>query len=379
MLAPIYLIQTLTTYNCKIGVNARNSLEIFFMRPICLLAFIIFIASCNNTSDNIPDVSRVKADFKLERFDRDFFAMDSNNTRQGLKDLQHKYPDFSLLFVGNILGLGPITESNPVVFDGTKSFLNISKRVYDTAQQVFRNTDDLERELKQSLKFVKYYFPKYKVPEKIITMVGPMDALPSLTTNEKTPNILGVDFLAIGLQFYLGKDYSIYNDLGFISNIAPQYRSRRFSKEYIASDAMKVIVDDLYPDNSAGKALIVQMIEHGKRWWLLDKLMPATMDTLKTGFTGYQMSGCYANEAAIWKHFREETDLFTIEPEMIKNYIGESPFCLPISQEAPGNIGPWVGKRIVEAYAEKNPKLTIDEIMKTDARKLLDESKYKPK
>lgn len=348
-------------------------------RNLTAVLLVLTIFSCNSNDNNIPDVSGVKVDFSIQRFDKDFFSIDSNNTKEGLTELQKKYPQFSQIFVGNILGLGEISDNNPLSYEGTKHFLHISAPVYDTAQIVFSNTDDVEKQLKQAFRFVKYYFPKYETPKNIYLTVGPMDALPAMTTNEKTPNILGGDFIAIGMQFYLGKDYSIYNDEGFISNIAPQYRSRRFSKEYIVSDISKLIIDDLYPDNSNGKALYIQMIEKGKRWWLLNKILPTTADTIKTGFTGYQMAGCYSNEAAIWKHFREEADIFSIEPDLIKNYIGESPFSLPISQEAPGNIGVWMGERIVEAYLEKNPKLSIDELMKTDAKKILDESKYKPK
>jgi hypothetical protein len=46
---------------------------------------------------------------------------------------------------------------------------------------------------------------------------------------------------------------------------------------------MKVISDDLFPDKSNTMSLIDQMIEKGKQWWLLDKFLPDTPDSIKTG------------------------------------------------------------------------------------------------
>jgi hypothetical protein len=342
------------------------------------LLLLLLFSSCNNDTVKAPDVSEVKANVMIQRFDRDFYAIDTNDVKGGLRRLQSKYPDFLPVFMENVLELWPISDSSKTVFDETRRYLRISRKMYDTVQIVFKNTDQLEKEMKQAFRFVKYYFRDYKEPT-LITMVGPLNALAQMSTQELTPNFQIPGYIAIGLQFYLGKDYSVYNDPGFINNVVPLYRSRRFSKEYITADVMKLIIDERYPDRSRGKALITQMIERGKRWWLLDKLMPNTPDSIKTGFTSFQLAGCYNNEAAIWKHFREEVDMFSIEPEVIQNYIGESPFCLPISQDAPGNIGSWVGEQIVKAYVEKNPSIGIDELMKMDAKKILEESKYKPK
>src|SRR4029079_8164994 len=131
----------------------------------------------------------------------------------------------------------------------------------------------------KAFQFTKYYFPDYKLP-KIITVVGPIDALAQMH-NVYTPDFLGPDFLGISLQFYLGKNFSVYNEPFFIENVAPQYRSRRFSKEYIVGDAMTLIVDDLFPDKSSGLPLVEQMIEKGKQWYLLDKFLPTTPDSIK--------------------------------------------------------------------------------------------------
>jgi hypothetical protein len=143
---------------------------------------------------------------------------------------------------------------------------------------------------------------------------------------------------------------------------------------------MKLIVDDISPDKSLGKGLVEQMIEKGKQWWLLDKFLPATPDSIKTGYTKQQLSWCNENEGLIWNEIiTTEKDLYTKDPQTLQNYIGEAPFTQSMGPNSPGNIGQWVGWRIVKKFADKNPSMSLTDVLKTDARKILEEAKYKPK
>jgi hypothetical protein len=182
------------------------------------------------------------------------------------------------------------------------------------------------------------------------------------------------------LQFYLGKNFSVYQDQFFIDNVAPLYRSRRFSKEYIIADAMQLVVDDLFPDKSSSLPLIEQMIEKGKQWWLLDKFLPTTPDTIKTGYTKQQSDWCHENEGLIWSYLVKNEDLYSLNPPVIQTYIGEGPFTQGFSQElSPGNLGKWIGWQIVKKFAAKNPDMKPQEVMQADAKKILEEANYKPK
>jgi len=193
------------------------------MQKTCLLLFFaLTLFSCNNKK-GIPEVSGIPVDIKLQRFDKDFFAIDSNNILPGLDRLNSKYPLLTTIFLQNILGLDSAST-----LPGVKRFLSLSGNLYDTISTVFSNTNNMEKELKKGFQFVKYYFPEYKVPT-IVTIAGPVDALAQSETGP-TPDFLGPDFLGISLQFYLGPDFSVYKDPFFIDNVAPGYRSRRLSK-----------------------------------------------------------------------------------------------------------------------------------------------------
>lgn len=338
--------------------------------PVILLLATLFSCSDNK---NIPDVSDIKVDITTKRFEQDLFSIDSNNTGAGVNMLFQKYPVLTPIFFQNILGLDSSSLET-----GLKMFLNLSQTIYQDVNKQFKNFEPFQKEFQQAFRYVKYYFPDYKIPE-IITLIGPLDALATLG-NDYIPDFLGPDFLGVSLQFYLGKDFPAYHDPYFAENVAPLYRSRRFSKEYLVPESMRLIVDDLFPEKSNGRPLIEQMIEKGKQWWLLDKFLPKTADSLKTGYTKKQLEWCKENEALIWSIFLKNENLNSIDPVTIQTYIGEGPFTQGFSQEnSPGNIGQWIGWQIVKKFAEKNPDKKPQDIMLTHARAILEEAKYKPK
>lgn len=344
------------------------------MKNILAVSLLILFFSCCNDKTQVPDISGIKVSLVIDRFDKDFSDLDTADLEKGLVSLHKKYPGFYPIFIQNILGLdsGSVTE-------GLIRFINQNKMVTEAAVNSFKNTETIHHDFEKAFRFVKYYYPDYKVPG-ILFFAGPPDAFARKQNGELVTGFLTSDYLGIGLQFYLGKDFAMYQDPFYVTNIAPLYRSRRFDKEYLVADGMKLIADDIYPEKSAGKGLIEQMIEKGKQLWLLDKFLPATHDSVKTGYTRQQLDWCKANEGLIWNEIiTAEKDLYTRDPLTLQNYIGEAPFTQSLSPASPGNIGHWIGWQIVKTFAKKNESLKTDEVLKTDAKKILELAKYKPK
>ncbi len=347
------------------------------MKNCLLLSLTVLLFACNNQS-KAPDVSGISVNLTVQRFEQDLFAIDSNNSKSGLAELQRKYPAFLPLFVNHVLGLGPLVDSNQLVFEGSKRFLHLNQPVYERSQELYKNFNPIKEEITKGFQYVKYYFPSYNVPE-ILTTIGPMDALAPMSNNEPSPNYIGENFLAIGLQFYLGKDFSIYNDAGYISSIAPLYRSRRFAKEFIASDVFKLVIDDLYPDSSNRYPLIERFIEKGKRLYLLNALLPDANDTLLIGYTGKQLNWCKENERSIYNFFIQQNLLFEVDPALTQNFTTDGPSTQGMPEESPGNIGAYLGWEIVKAYIKKNNSVSPERLMLTSNKKIFDESGYKPR
>jgi hypothetical protein len=347
------------------------------MKKISFLFLLSFILSLSCKNKTGPDVSNIKVDLQTVRFEKEFFSIDTLNTQASLQKIYDNHPGFFSDFTQHILGLPPVTDSGAQAIRAIKQFLHDYRPVYDSVMKVFPDFSRQEEEIRNNLRYVKYYFPKYQLPRSIITFIGPMDAFFQGSTGGYGDAITA-EGLAIGLQLHLGRDFSMYNsEMGL--SLFPSYISRKFSPEYIPVNSIKNIVDDLFPDQSGDKTLIEQMVEKGKRIYLTKKLMPDTHDSLILGYTSAQLEGCKKNEGLIWQYFVKNGLVFNNDPSLIKNYIGDSPNTPEFGEGAPGNIGLFVGWQIVNTFIGNHGDIPLTELMSLDARKLFEESKYRPR
>ena len=81
-------------------------------------------------------------------------------------------------------------------------------------------------------------------------------------------------------------------------------------------------------------------------------------------------------------NYDSETQTHDIQP-----YVNDGPFAKGLEQvtdtvkSTPGNIGGWLGYKIVCAYMDQHPKKTLGELIQEpiDAARFLDEARYKPR
>jgi hypothetical protein len=326
---------------------------------------VLFFTSCNN--DDTPDVSNIKIDIKAQRFEEDMFRADTGNSISKLNKLQANYPSFGENFFATILNIDP-KWSEDTAANYLNGFLTAYKPVYDSTKKVFTDFTSYQDKLIEGLKFIKYYFPSYKIPTKIITYIGPLDGY---------GDILSDDAIIVGLQHHLGKNFSLYKS-ELVQQVYPSYITDRFEPDYISVNAMKNIVLDIFPEKLEDKTLVHQMIEKGKRLYILQKILPTTKPEYLIGYTTQQLKDCYAHENTIWDLFVQNNFLQTIDNNVIKNYIGESPKTQELGEASPGNIGSFVGWQIVRKYMSKNSSTTLQQLMQLDNETLFAEAKYKP-
>jgi len=56
-----------------------------------------------------------------------------------------------------------------------------------------------------------------------------------------------------------------------------------------------------------------------------------------------------------------------------------SKFYLELDSQSPGQIGKFIGLRIVQAYAERNPDTPLVKLLTLSSEELFNKSLYKPK
>ncbi|HLO79732.1 MAG TPA: hypothetical protein VK166_02170 [Chitinophagaceae bacterium] len=343
------------------------------MRPILVITILVLLAASCKNADRTPDVSGIKINLEVQRFEQDLFAMDTANMAASIQAMQQKYPQFLVDFMANILG---VPAGDPQAGLILKKFITDFRTLKETADKKISNFTPYAKEVEQMLKYVKHYFPQYQQPAKLITFIGPMDAFYEASLGW-SGDIITTSGLGVGLQMHLGGSSSFYMQDG--GQGYPEYISRRFEPEYIAVNCAKNIIDDIYPDQSRSKALVDQMVDKGKRLYILDRLLPKTADTLKIGYTKAQLEGCYKNEGLIWNTFATNNLLFETDYQKLKTFVGEGPKTMELGENSPGYIALFVGKQIVEAYMEKFPETSLQQLLSIDNRKIYELSKYKPK
>lgn len=218
-------------------------------------------------------------------------------------------------------------------------------------------------ELKQAMQRYHHHFPERLVP-RVVTFYGGFN-YPVVATD----SVLG-----IGLEMFLGKESQFYEAL---AQKYPRYMHQQFQQDYLPALSMKGWLETEFP--LPHQNFLAQMIHQGRVQYVLSELLPNTADSVLMGYSQQQMDWCKASEAAIWRFIIEEDLLYNADQMLIAKYLNPAPFTRGMPQESPGRVVAWVGWQIVKAYMERNPSMSINDLMRiSDAQYLLNESKYKP-
>lgn len=326
---------------------------------------VIVIFSCKQ--ENKPNVDHIKLNIKIKRFDKDLYAGQTKDPLETDAELTKKYGAFYTDFTHKMVGDPSL--SNLEVLAGLykdPAYTALNKEV----DSVYPNLNTTEQELTQTFKYIKYYYPKVKVPQFISYLSGFAYQV-----------VQGENYMGIGLDMFLGKDSKFY---GAIVESVPMYQSRRFTPAYITPRVAEVFArEELFKERDEDQNLLSKMIYNGKILYFLDQVLPTTMsDTLKIGYTPTQLAWCKKFEGNIWGFFLEEDLLYQSDLQKIQKFITDGPFTPGLGekkQSAP-KLGLWIGWQIVKKYMKENPDLTLQQLMaETDSQKILTKSKYKPK
>lgn len=347
-----------------------------FMNKIKLFPWllVLLLSSCNgcnkSKSREKPDVSNIKSEVHLQRFDKELFEINEQNFFAKQNKMKEKYGSFYNFYISRFV-VGPRPEGDTANIEeaALKKFLSDAyvKRLQDSINFHFADTKDIEEQLSQSLKYFKYYFPDATIPKVIGINSG--FSLGAFTYDK--------DVLGIGLDLYLGANNPDYDSAGIY-----KYVQHKMNREYIARNAMEVLGNFYFggEELSHGKTLIEAITEKGKKIYLLSYLLPDAPDSLLVGFTDRQTRWCENSEYEIWKFMNDKELLYKDNYTDQKRYLDEGPITPGMPEDSPGNIGSWIGLQIVRKFAkETGGKISLhDLILKYDAKTILAKAKYRP-
>lgn len=329
---------------------------------VSLLVTLFCCTSCKHNPLEV-DVSNISLKLQIDRFEQDLFRTDTVHLPQSGIPLEKKYPEFLPLFIENIASLGKMHDSTDIRQLGhfiANKDLKILKHDVDS---VYPGIEVQQQQLQDAFRHYLYYYPKAKLPRVITFISGFNNAV--VNTNSD---------LAIGLDMFMGRYYAYYRSVQF-----PRYLTHTLSQEYLTVTAMKGFAKQLFPEPNAETNLLGNMVYEGKILYFLDALLPATPDSLKISYTGKQLDWCKSNEANIWAYAVENDKLFGSEKKVSENFFSEGPFTQGLAAESAPRLGMYIGWKLVRNYMEKNPAVTLQELMnETDQGKILKGAEYKP-
>lgn len=336
-----------------------------------ILICVTLLTACGDGVD-APDVSDVKVELQTYRFDRDMAAIDTNNVAAGLEQLHTKYPEFTDFFLDKLMGFGiehNYNDTTMAIREGLRVFLTYKdyKNLFDTIAVHFPDTKDADAALTKGFRFMKHYYPGYHVPKIIYVNTG---------LNRMNAFTYDTTIVGVSLDMFLGKGYPYYASVGI-----PDYVLPTLEPEYIPVYVFRTAYTYDHPFVPENKTLLDMMIQRGKQQYFLSKIIPFIPEHQRLFFSPEQLDWCQKNEALIYNFFVQQKFLYSTNWAEILRYVNDGPTAAGMAPESPGNVGSYIGLRIVEAYMERNAATPWQELLnkEIDAQQLLQQSKYKPK
>jgi hypothetical protein len=335
-----------------------------------LLSYVLLLfclTACNHK--NVPDVSKIAISVHIDRFDQALDKLDTANITPALQKLEQQFPLFLPSYIEHIMNFGPYSDTSHMILLQTKMLVGNKdfRLLQDSINAHYKDVKQIEEELAQSFKFIKYYFPQFQPPTKVVTFSSMISNYGAVTVDST---------LGIGLDMYLGENFPIY---GMLPDY-PGYMVRKFSPEYLVPNCIQVLAQQLYPGGQPGDKLVIQLVNAGKQQYFMEQVMPYTDDSLRLGYTGEQVKWCLDNEQMIWQYFVQQDLLYKSDWQNNMHFMNDGPSTQGMPEGSPGRIGSFVGWRIVQAYMKTHPDVTLKQLMDNkDAMSIFQQSKYRPK
>lgn len=318
----------------------------------CLLLGCLLTVACTEKRYRVPS-SSPEPDICIQRYDREFFEKGNINDTA-----------FWQLYTENIMQAGeaglPETHAFMEVFRNDSDM----RQVWNDCQRVFPSTHKTERKLQKAFRRLCHFVPDMPVPIVGMHLSGFGQSIVSAP-----------DRLSASIDKYLGCSYPYYEDIFY------DYQRRRMRPEQLTADYMNGWIRSEFTNESimAGQRLLDYLVYEGKILFLLRQVLPAEPLERLAGWDKTQLEWCCDNEQRMWDRILEYEHLYSADPLVLSKYIGDGPFTVYFTEEAPARAAIWVGYQIVVQYMAVQKQCSLLELMmQTDARVILRQSCYRP-
>ncbi|MDR2148081.1 MAG: gliding motility protein GldB [Tannerella sp.] len=334
------------------------NLKVFFYVG---LLFSLSFCGCSGKSFGRSDDT---VSLKINRFDTVFYEWIQTDDAAALTFLQDSFPAMTAL-----LGKALFKDTNaytPAYYDNLINYFSepTLKTLYHTAITYYSadsvRTKDIARELGATFVSMKSLLPDVQIPAVYFHISG-------LQQNF----IVADSLISCSIDKYLGADYPLYQDYFY------DYQLRNMTSSRMVNDFLTVWLKSENPFQGKDNVLLDRMIYEGKILYVMAAIYQSAAYKDLMNLTDEEDDWLKNNESAIWTAIIERKHLYDPDIVTTEKYFLPSPATF-LSDEAPGNIGSFIGYRIVEAYMQRT-KSDMQKLMKnTDYQDIITQSKYKP-
>ena len=102
--------------------------------------------------------------------------------------------------------------------------------------------------------------------------------------------------------------------------------------------------------------------------YILELMLPETSKASLIDYTEDQLAWCASSERNLWVELSQQDVLYETRRFEINRWIIDGPFTRVegLPQETPSRIGVWIAWQIVNDYMERNPEITLQELLESE-------------
>ncbi len=326
------------------------------MRGVLLIFVpLVLITACKNETCR-ESIQPREVELQVNRLENKLFQ---SKTMEDIVFFLKEHDDFSKYFLQK--------DQYPSDSILAKRILNLIQNpsidtLFNESVQAFKNFDRIVTNLEDGYGRLQSYFPETKIPVIQTVVTGLADAGDLYISNER---------VIIGIDFFVGEGAT------FKPQSIPNYILKRYTTEYLPSIILQ-FVSSQYVQPGKDGSMLSDMIDFGKNYYLLSKLLPCTQERILIGYSEEQWEDVFENEDIIWANFIQNEWLYETNHTVKQKFLSERPTVYEIGDKCPGRIGAWIGWQIVNAYMEKTGTTITDLLSETDHNKIFIQSGYKP-
>lgn len=286
-----------------------------------VLALIIAATSCNDNTR--------RAD--LDRLDHRLAAdsLDAGSRRAA-----------ELLF--RLSGYGELTDSSLAAYNSMPS-IAYHRAAVDSA---FADITPEREALGAVYSKLSKLLPDVRIPD-TYTIISPFNQ-----------SVISADsVLFIGLNHYLGPDYSAYAYF-------PEYIRQRKSRDRLPIDVAEALVriNRPFATDDTSPALLSRLIYEGAVTMAVTEATDIDM-AKALGYSAADMQQLREHEGALWRALLERNLVYTTDPAVIRQILSPVPATSGFGAGLPGNIGRYIGSQMVSCYMKHNRSASLDSIL----------------